>query len=312
MTPLHLRRRLRSVVTILAGSTPDEADAWRETARFHAQNEDYYRGLLDKCAPYLGPGVYVQDDGGIVPDPLRAKVPELVRALREARDVEEQCRCDADDLRARAERERDTAVDQNRRLLGYGDELAHAHGALDAADGPAPDVPVWARVESLARQRDEAVALISTLRAEFEAYKSDAASEAKEADRLRAALADVTRDRDALIAKVARLTGEKAPKRKRTKEERWERKRKTLALMWGRHYGAAHDIREAMTRIGRPATSREVIKEVEREYVGAGFSRDHYIDQGMRLVSDLARAGYLTVAKGSGGVRVYSLKENSE
>lgn len=61
------------------------AIGWLETAAMHARNEDYYRGLLDACAPHLGPAVYTQDDGGIVTEPLRAKVPECVAVLAAAR-----------------------------------------------------------------------------------------------------------------------------------------------------------------------------------------------------------------------------------
>ena len=59
---------------------------WVETAAMHARNEDYYRGLLDACAPHLGAEVYTQDDGGIVTEPLRARVHDCVRrALATAR-----------------------------------------------------------------------------------------------------------------------------------------------------------------------------------------------------------------------------------
>lgn len=319
MTPLRIRARLRSALTILAGEPPDHMDE-----RIRAENA------------------------------ARTNL-SLLEQVREQLATAEQ---DRDYLRERVN-------DLNEMLEDKDDAATTAFNAIAAACGCAHwyyPGQVVRDVRAVIKERDEAVALISTLRAEFEAYKSDAASGAKEADRLRVALADVTRDRNHIHAKQqedARIlvllwewthdggnqyvpTGGDAdtfgdgvrraqdrvqnilatrrqvaeppptPKRKRTKEERWERERKTLALMWGRHYGAAHDIREAMTRIGRPATSREVIKEVEREYVGAGFSRDHYIDQGMRLVSDLARAGYLTVAKGPGGVRVYGLKETPE
>lgn len=54
---------------------------WIGTARQHARNEDYYRGLLDQCAQHLGEAVYIQDDGGRYDEPLRAKIPELVEAL---------------------------------------------------------------------------------------------------------------------------------------------------------------------------------------------------------------------------------------
>lgn len=58
-----------------------ERNAWCDTAAQFARNEDYYRGLLDACALYLGPDVYVQDDGGVVDEPLRAKIPGLVERL---------------------------------------------------------------------------------------------------------------------------------------------------------------------------------------------------------------------------------------
>lgn len=58
-----------------------ERDAWADTAAFHARNEDYYRGLVDQIAAHVGPEVYVQDDGGVVDEPLRAKVPELVKKM---------------------------------------------------------------------------------------------------------------------------------------------------------------------------------------------------------------------------------------
>jgi hypothetical protein len=59
------------------------AKGWVETSLQHLRNEEYYRGLLNECAKHLGPDVFVQDDGGVVTEPLRAKVPELVRRLAE-------------------------------------------------------------------------------------------------------------------------------------------------------------------------------------------------------------------------------------
>lgn len=61
--------------------------AWMDVAAQHMRNEEFYRGLLDKCAAELGPvrpKVFVQDDGGIVIDPLRIKIPELVAELAAA------------------------------------------------------------------------------------------------------------------------------------------------------------------------------------------------------------------------------------
>lgn len=60
---------------------------WMDVAAQHCRNEAFYRGLLDKCAAELGPvrpKVFVQDDGGIVIDPLRIKIPELVKELATA------------------------------------------------------------------------------------------------------------------------------------------------------------------------------------------------------------------------------------
>ena len=61
-------------------------DAWIETAaQFHG-NEQYYSGLIDSVAPALGPAMYTQDDGGVVPEPLRACLPKAVAALMAERD----------------------------------------------------------------------------------------------------------------------------------------------------------------------------------------------------------------------------------
>jgi chromosome segregation ATPase len=43
--------------------------------------------LLDKLALYLGPGVFISDDGSIQDKPLRAKIPEMLAALTLDRDT---------------------------------------------------------------------------------------------------------------------------------------------------------------------------------------------------------------------------------
>lgn len=61
-------------------------------AREFCNNMEYYRGLLDQCAEHLKPEVFVCDSGDISDSPLRAKIPELVAALKdkeEARDPAE-------------------------------------------------------------------------------------------------------------------------------------------------------------------------------------------------------------------------------
>ncbi len=59
-------------------------EGWMDIAAQHCLNESFYRDLLNKCAENLGPvqpKVFVQDDGGIVDEPLRVKLPELVKEL---------------------------------------------------------------------------------------------------------------------------------------------------------------------------------------------------------------------------------------
>jgi len=63
-----------------------ERDAWQETAAQHCRNEEYYRDLIDQVAPLLGPPMYTQDDGGVVPEPLRACLPKSVARLLAERD----------------------------------------------------------------------------------------------------------------------------------------------------------------------------------------------------------------------------------
>lgn len=59
-----------------------ERDAWMDTAAQMSRNADFYRDLLDECAKHLGKAVYTADDGAVIDEPLRLKVPELVAALR--------------------------------------------------------------------------------------------------------------------------------------------------------------------------------------------------------------------------------------
>lgn len=53
--------------------------SWMEEAARQALGVDYYRGLLSECGAAIGKEAYTQDDGGVVPDVLVAKVPELVK-----------------------------------------------------------------------------------------------------------------------------------------------------------------------------------------------------------------------------------------
>jgi hypothetical protein len=58
-----------------------ERDQWMETAAAESRNTAYYRGLLDEVAAYLGPEVFISDDGTVNENPLRSKIPELVARL---------------------------------------------------------------------------------------------------------------------------------------------------------------------------------------------------------------------------------------
>ena len=58
-----------------------EVENWKETAAHFSRSAEYYKGLLDKCAPFLGKGVYICDDKSVVDEPLRAKIPELVERM---------------------------------------------------------------------------------------------------------------------------------------------------------------------------------------------------------------------------------------
>lgn len=62
--------------------TTIQRDNWMETARQHCRNEEYYRGLLDEIGNILGPAAFTSDDGSVQQDVVRAKLPELVRSLK--------------------------------------------------------------------------------------------------------------------------------------------------------------------------------------------------------------------------------------
>jgi len=56
-------------------------DFWIETARQHAKNAEFYRGLIDQCAEYIGEEAYTAAGGRVHDSPIRLKVPELVKQL---------------------------------------------------------------------------------------------------------------------------------------------------------------------------------------------------------------------------------------
>lgn len=60
-------------------------NSWIEDAMRFARNEAFYRELLDQCAQHLGPEAFTDDEGNVHTDPIRLKIPELVRNIT-ARD----------------------------------------------------------------------------------------------------------------------------------------------------------------------------------------------------------------------------------
>ena len=54
---------------------------WIEIAAQNQRNTDFYRDLLDETAQYLGNEVFISDDGSIQDEPIRLKIPELVKEL---------------------------------------------------------------------------------------------------------------------------------------------------------------------------------------------------------------------------------------
>lgn len=56
-------------------------DNWMETAAQEARNSAFYRDLLDQCAQVLGPEAYTADDGTVMEDPVRLKIPALMQKL---------------------------------------------------------------------------------------------------------------------------------------------------------------------------------------------------------------------------------------
>lgn len=65
----------------LAEAVARRIAAWMDTAAQAQRNADFYRGLVDECAKHLGPRAFTADDGTVLPDPVRLRVPELVQKL---------------------------------------------------------------------------------------------------------------------------------------------------------------------------------------------------------------------------------------
>lgn len=68
----------------LAEAVARRIAAWMDTAAQAQRNADFYRGLVDECAKHLGPRAFTADDGTLLQDPVRLRVPELVAELARA------------------------------------------------------------------------------------------------------------------------------------------------------------------------------------------------------------------------------------
>lgn len=65
-----------------------ERDNWKASVELATKNEAYFRGLVDEIGELFGTDARIADDGTVGDGILRAKVPELVKALAERlRDV---------------------------------------------------------------------------------------------------------------------------------------------------------------------------------------------------------------------------------
>jgi len=56
---------------------------WMSIAAQNQRNTDYYRGLVVAIGEIIGKDAYIQDDGGVCTDVLCAKVPKLVKNLKQ-------------------------------------------------------------------------------------------------------------------------------------------------------------------------------------------------------------------------------------
>lgn len=54
------------------------AKAWEDTAARHARDAEWLNGLLVKCAPLLGEGVYTDETGAVKLEPFVSKIPEAL------------------------------------------------------------------------------------------------------------------------------------------------------------------------------------------------------------------------------------------
>lgn len=166
------------------------------------------------------------------------------------------------------------------------------------------------RSQEAERERDEAVALISTVREEAQAFHADLDAAHAALDNAGCPEGGRVADRIVLLAAARdmwRAKGTPTPKRKPTAEERWEKRKRVLGAHWTSTDPELPEVRIREVLRGMDSgTARDIAMLVHPPGPALDFV---YVGDVQRLVSDLARAGYLTVAKGPKGVPVYSLKE---
>jgi hypothetical protein len=108
-----------------------EKEGWKETAKQHCKNEDYYRGLVQEIGKHFGADAYTSDDGSIQQDILCAKVPDLV-----ARDNTRLWELEAERDRLKEENGnmdsmyQDRMLDLEAKLHKHYDELRARHAEL--------------------------------------------------------------------------------------------------------------------------------------------------------------------------------------
>ena len=66
---------------LLAEAVARRIASWMDTAAQMQRNAEFYSGLLDDCAKHLGPRAYTADDGAVMDEPIRLRVPELVAEM---------------------------------------------------------------------------------------------------------------------------------------------------------------------------------------------------------------------------------------
>lgn len=74
----------------LAEAVARRIATWMHNSATFSDNADFYRGILHQCVDNLGPlkdKAFIQDDGGVVDQPLVLKIPGIVAELTSLVDI---------------------------------------------------------------------------------------------------------------------------------------------------------------------------------------------------------------------------------